>query len=195
MKSLIAKFAIITLLIFSSSSILQAGPRTDQTDKTSMQDKKASPRSDANSGDVLPGAASATDSVASDSLVNADLLDSSAAASDSSLVQEQHQGFHKSLKTKFIEGNAGFMSLVALALVIGLAFCIERIIYLSLSEINATFIPAATIVGLISPAVWIWSKAMTIPITVPKNPNEGAMAMNKVIHEQPFSRLAAWTEP
>ena len=29
------------------------------------------------------------------------------------------------------------MSLVALALVIGLAFCIERIIYLSLSEINA----------------------------------------------------------
>ncbi len=137
MKSLIAKFAIITLLIFSSSSILQAGPRTDQTDKTSMQDKKASPRSDANSGDVLPGAASATDSVASDSLVNADLLDSSAAASDSSLVQEQHEGFHKSLKTKFIEGNAGFMSLVALALVIGLAFCIERIIYLSLSEINA----------------------------------------------------------
>ena len=33
--------------------------------------------------------------------------------------------------------NTGFMSLVALALVLGLAFCIERIIYLSLSEINA----------------------------------------------------------
>ncbi len=46
-------------------------------------------------------------------------------------------GFHQGLKQKFIEGNAGFMSLVALALVIGLAFCIERIIYLSLSEINA----------------------------------------------------------
>lgn len=46
-------------------------------------------------------------------------------------------GFHKALKKKFIEGNAGFMSLVALALVLGLAFCIERIIYLSLSEINA----------------------------------------------------------
>jgi biopolymer transport protein ExbB len=46
-------------------------------------------------------------------------------------------GFHKALKRKFIEGNAGFMSLVALALVLGLAFCIERIIYLSLSEINA----------------------------------------------------------
>jgi len=46
-------------------------------------------------------------------------------------------GFHKQLKTKFIEGSAGFMSLVALALVLGLAFCIERIIYLTLSEINA----------------------------------------------------------
>ncbi|MBR4389805.1 MAG: MotA/TolQ/ExbB proton channel family protein [Prevotella sp.] len=45
-------------------------------------------------------------------------------------------GLHQSLKMKFIEGNAGFMSLVALALVIGLAFCIERIIYLSLSEIK-----------------------------------------------------------
>ena len=46
-------------------------------------------------------------------------------------------GLHQVLKTKFIEGNAGFMSLVALALILGLAFCIERIIYLSLSEINA----------------------------------------------------------
>lgn len=46
-------------------------------------------------------------------------------------------GLHQMLKTKFIEGNAGFMSLVALALVLGLAFCIERIIYLSLSEIDA----------------------------------------------------------
>lgn len=53
------------------------------------------------------------------------------------LEAEESQGFHKRLKTKFIEGSAGFMSLVALALVIGLAFCIERIIYLTLSEINA----------------------------------------------------------
>lgn len=45
-------------------------------------------------------------------------------------------GIHKELKTKFIEGTASFMSLVAIALVIGLAFCIERIIYLSLAEIN-----------------------------------------------------------
>ena len=46
-------------------------------------------------------------------------------------------GLHEQLKSKFVEGSAGFMSLVALALVLGLAFCIERIIYLTLSEINA----------------------------------------------------------
>ena len=34
------------------------------------------------------------------------------------------------------ELSAGFMSLVALALVLGLAFCIERIIYLTLSEVK-----------------------------------------------------------
>ena len=45
-------------------------------------------------------------------------------------------GFHQLLKQKFIDGNAGFMSLVALALVLGSAFCIERIIYLTLAEIN-----------------------------------------------------------
>lgn len=53
------------------------------------------------------------------------------------MAQEETMGFHQALKTKFIEGNAGFMSLVAIALIVGLAFCIERIIYLSLSEINA----------------------------------------------------------
>ena len=48
----------------------------------------------------------------------------------------QGGGLHKLLKRKFIEGSAGFMSLVALALVLGLAFCIERIVYLTLSEVN-----------------------------------------------------------
>jgi biopolymer transport protein ExbB len=51
-------------------------------------------------------------------------------------VVEEGGGLHKELKTKFIEGDASFMSLVAIALVLGLAFCIERIIYLSLAETN-----------------------------------------------------------
>ena len=49
----------------------------------------------------------------------------------------EKKGLHKNLKIKFIEGDAGFMSLVAIALILGLALCIERIIFLSLSEINS----------------------------------------------------------
>lgn len=53
------------------------------------------------------------------------------------LLTDASSPLHSFIKTKFIEGNAGFMSLVALALVLGLTFCIERIIYLTLCEIDA----------------------------------------------------------
>ena len=46
------------------------------------------------------------------------------------------KALHKTLKTKFIEGGAGFMAATLLCLVFGLALCIERIIYLSLSKTN-----------------------------------------------------------
>ena len=52
-------------------------------------------------------------------------------------------GIHKELKIKYIEGSAFFMSFISIALVIGLAFCIERIIYLSLAEINTKKFMAA----------------------------------------------------
>ena len=57
------------------------------------------------------------------------------APAETTVVEEG--GIHKNIKTKYIEGDASFMSLVSIALVIGLAFCIERIIYLSLAEVNA----------------------------------------------------------
>ena len=53
-----------------------------------------------------------------------------------SLASEGGMGLHEQLKTKFVEGDPRFMSLVALVLVLGLALCIERIIYLTLAEIN-----------------------------------------------------------
>ncbi len=45
-------------------------------------------------------------------------------------------GMHQELKNKFIEGDSRYMSLVAIVLIIGLALCIERIIYLTRSEVN-----------------------------------------------------------
>lgn len=82
-----------------------------------------------------------------DSVVTAAIMDDSMAVSDDELSAESLMsepesvtagiGFHQQLKDKFEEGGTGFMSLVAAALVLGLACCIERIVYLSLSEIDA----------------------------------------------------------
>ena len=46
-------------------------------------------------------------------------------------------GVYTQLKNKFVDGGVLFMSLIALTLIIGLACCIERIVYLSMSEIDA----------------------------------------------------------
>ena len=43
---------------------------------------------------------------------------------------------NQALKTKFIEGGAGFMSLIIICLIIGLALSIERILYLTFSKTN-----------------------------------------------------------
>jgi biopolymer transport protein ExbB len=43
---------------------------------------------------------------------------------------------HYQIKTKFIEGGAGFMSSILLCLIFGLAIALERIIYLNLATTN-----------------------------------------------------------
>ncbi len=52
-------------------------------------------------------------------------------------VAEPPKEFTQIIKEKFIEGGPEFMSIVLLALVLGLAISIERIIYLALSNSNA----------------------------------------------------------
>lgn len=115
MKKQITKILICILVTGMTYTIANAESRVVTPEKT---DTAAA---------TLDSLSMGTDSVA----------DASGFVVESAAMEEAPQGLHQMLKTKFIEGNAGFMSLVALALVIGLAFCIERIIYLSLSEINA----------------------------------------------------------
>ncbi|MBO7202000.1 MAG: MotA/TolQ/ExbB proton channel family protein [Paludibacteraceae bacterium] len=81
--------------------------------------------------------------VAQDSTATAETtqLDSVAtpAPADDAVVEEvvaEEGGIHKALKTKFIEGGAGFMAAVTFCLIFGLALAIERIIYLTLSSTN-----------------------------------------------------------
>lgn len=114
--------AMMVALLFTANFSMAQTPKADST--------KATPTASANDSN-----ATASDSSAAQNDETA-LME---AASDSTAQGDytESEGFHQTLKKNFIEGNAGFMSLVALALVLGLAFCIERIIYLSLSQINA----------------------------------------------------------
>ena len=130
MNNLIATIATITLLVFSTCLNAQA----QETKSPGMAAKE-------NKTLATDGNGSKDSTVNSDSAYNMLAADSSAIdmaeVPDSTMAPVESVGFHKMLKTKYIEGSAGFMSFVALALVLGLAFCIERIIYLTLSEINA----------------------------------------------------------
>ena len=58
------------------------------------------------------------------------------AAAPAEEVLPEEVPMHQALKTKFIEGGAGFMALVIACLILGLALCIERILYLALSKTN-----------------------------------------------------------
>lgn len=117
MRRLIALSAIMVLLSCGQTAVAQSETAKSHTGIVSGDSSETG----------------AGDSVAADAAL--DVLAETASADG--MIPEESAGFHKQLKTKFIEGDAGFMSFVALALVFGLAFCIERIIYLTLSEINA----------------------------------------------------------
>lgn len=45
-------------------------------------------------------------------------------------------GIHQQIKNYFIEGNPKFMAFVLVCLILGLALCIERIIYLNMAQSN-----------------------------------------------------------
>ena len=92
----------------------------------------------------------AVDSAATETMDSADAaVDSAAATADSAATEEvteeaskeveavtEEKAFTQILKEKFIEGGAFFMSFVLLALVLGLALVIERIIYLTFAQTN-----------------------------------------------------------
>ena len=123
MKKIIIVITLVILLVCPSASaqkrdIQQNIPTTTVTD-------------------TMPRQNTAADSLASDTATAKTTISDEELSEDDLMDVVETKGLHKELKRKFIEGNAGFMSLVALALVLGLAFCIERIIYLTLSEINA----------------------------------------------------------
>lgn len=136
MKRILTRAIVLTMLVAASSVVSCPSAFAQKPAAKAQTEAKAS--ADTAAANTAPASQGADAQAADTAADAADDASLAALGSDNSgMPAEESQGFYKSLKTKFIEGNAGFMSFVALALVLGLAFCIERIIYLSLSEINA----------------------------------------------------------
>lgn len=86
----------------------------------------------ANDAATTTEAASATTDSAA---LTADIPEEMEAAPEEAPAAEE-ASFHQALKTKFIEGGADFMAIIAITLILGLAICLERIIYLNLADTN-----------------------------------------------------------
>lgn len=87
-----------------------------------------------------------TEMAADTTTADSSAVDSAAATPEKTVVTEvaaeeeaveEDQTFHQIIKEKFIEGGPGFMGIVLIALILGLAICIERIIYLNMATPNA----------------------------------------------------------
>ncbi|MDD6166726.1 MAG: MotA/TolQ/ExbB proton channel family protein [Prevotella copri] len=126
MNKLIQRLVIFVSFIFCCSLTQAQKSAAPQTKSAAQQEKVSTDSVSSNADDADLDSATAES-----------MFDQAASSDGGDDASSDNGGFYKALKTKFIEGNAGFMSLVALALVLGLAFCVERVIYLSLSEINA----------------------------------------------------------
>jgi len=55
---------------------------------------------------------------------------------DTESKMEESSSISQAIKTKFIEGGPEFMALVLICLILGLALCIERIVYLNMASVN-----------------------------------------------------------
>ena len=111
MKKVFATLTVLAMLTFGSAAVM-------------AQDEAAAPAAEA--------AVEQVDETAAPEAAEAEAVEAPAAEQKDNAVV----ALHKTLKTKFIEGGAGFMALTLITLIFGLALCIERIVYLSLSKTN-----------------------------------------------------------
>ncbi len=121
MRKLFALIAVFGMLTFGASTMLMAQENDATQTETSM---------DATMTDESTG----TDTLDENAALEEAILDDPTILEDESQIAST--SFHAALKQKFIEGGALWMAPIALCLIIGLAICIERVIYLNLATIN-----------------------------------------------------------
>ncbi|MDA3866257.1 MAG: MotA/TolQ/ExbB proton channel family protein [Salinivirgaceae bacterium] len=111
MRKLLALFAFLGMLTFGASNMVLA-QEENETEATQTEQ--------------------VADSAVAEEAVAEQEVETAIAEEEEEKVQSPHQV----LKQKFIEGGAGFMGVVLLSLIFGLALSIERIIYLNLASSN-----------------------------------------------------------
>jgi biopolymer transport protein ExbB len=122
MRKFLAIMAVTGVMTFGVSNVLNA--QEEMEDATEMVDESMD--------------STAAEEVVAEEVVAEEVVAEPEAAAAVEEAPEVEKSFHQAVKQKFIEGDAGFMSFVALALILGLAIVIERIIYLSMSSSNTT---------------------------------------------------------
>mgnify|MGYP006376584151 FL=1 len=117
MKKLIALLTIAGFMTFgiSNSVLAQQDENAVQTEQVATEEVVAE--------EAAPAAEEATE--ATEEVVTTTMTE-----------EEAEPTFHEVLKKQYIDGGWGFMTLVLICLILGLALCIERIIYLTLSTSN-----------------------------------------------------------
>lgn len=100
------------------------------------QDENNQPSTEMTDGDSTSTEAADSTAMAADSAA----VETPAEETTTMVAEEEvpatEKSFHQVIKDKFIEGDAGFMSFVLICLILGLAVCIERILYLTMSTTN-----------------------------------------------------------
>ena len=122
-KRMLALFAVFALLTAGSVNAVYA-----QSEETTGEET-----TEAAAGDTA--AAMEEDSAAATEAVMEEPVEEAPSAPVEEM--EEEKTFHQVLKQKFIDGGPIFMSFVLICLILGLAICIERILYLSLSTSNS----------------------------------------------------------
>lgn len=117
MKKLLSLLAIAGMLSFGTTNAVA------QTGNANAKTEQVQKNAQANGGQASKAPAKKA---------------SKPAKANKNMEKQSDDSFHKIIKTKFIQGGANFMGIVLIALILGLAICIERIIYLNLSTTNST---------------------------------------------------------
>ncbi len=110
MKKLIALFTVAGMLTFGLSNVVFAQADIEANAETEQ---------------------------VTDTTAEAAVVDETATDAEMTELAEENKSFHQVLKEKFIDGDAGWMTPILIVLILGLAFVVERIIYLNLSTTNA----------------------------------------------------------